>query len=183
MSPSNGQPKLVATITSARRAGVVQQRDQLGDVVERLVGRAVHVVPVVRVARRHDDLDLPEAGGERPMRARRVRYERRVVHAVGVLGAAQTSSASAICGIAFGCTNETASIRRTPVSDSASSSSILAAVGTGSSFCSPSRGPTSRIETLLGIVATLYHPTLADGYSAAAAFGFGARIRPMMPVS
>src|SRR6266567_3503963 len=57
-----------------------------------------------------------------------------------------TSSASAICGIAAGRTNETASIRLTPVADSRSISSILASVGTGSSFCSPSRGPTSRTE-------------------------------------
>ena len=61
-----------------------------------------------------------------------------------------TSSASAICGIASGRTNETASIRDTPVRESASISSIFAAVGTGSSFCRPSRGPTSRNETRPG---------------------------------
>ena len=61
-----------------------------------------------------------------------------------------TSSASAICGIASARTKETASIRRTPVAESRSISSILAAVGTGSSFCSPSRGPTSRSEIWLG---------------------------------
>jgi hypothetical protein len=61
--------------------------------------------------------------------------------------AAHTSSASAICGIAFGCTKLTASIRRTPVPDNASSSRTFASVGTGSSFCSPSRGATSRMDT------------------------------------
>ena len=61
-----------------------------------------------------------------------------------------TSSASAICGIAEGRTNDTASIRPTPVCDSRSSSVTFASVGTGSSFCSPSRGPTSRSEILSG---------------------------------
>jgi hypothetical protein len=64
--------------------------------------------------------------------------------------AAHTSSASAICGIALGCTKLTASIRRTPVAARAFSSWTLASVGTGSSFCSPSRGPTSRMETRAG---------------------------------
>src|SRR5271165_3165346 len=63
---------------------------------------------------------------------------------------AQTASASAICGIASGRTNETASIRCTPVADSRSISSILACVGTGCSFCSPSLGPTSRTEIWRG---------------------------------
>ena len=61
-----------------------------------------------------------------------------------------TSSASAICGIADGRTNDTASIRCTPVADKASSSATFASVGTGSSFCSPSRGPTSRTEIRSG---------------------------------
>jgi hypothetical protein len=61
-----------------------------------------------------------------------------------------TSSASAICGIADGLTNDTASIRCTPVADNASSSATFASVGTGSSFCSPSRGPTSRTEIRSG---------------------------------
>src|SRR3954452_18667436 len=60
---------------------------------------------------------------------------------------AHTSSASAICGMAFGCTNETASIRWTPVRPSASISRTLESVGMGSSFCSPSRGATSRMLT------------------------------------
>src|SRR4051794_24511006 len=46
--------------------------------------------------------------------------------------------------MAFGWTKLTASIRRTPVVDSASISSTFASVGTGASFCRPSRGPTSR---------------------------------------
>ena len=61
-----------------------------------------------------------------------------------------TSSASAICGIADGRTNDTASIRCTPVADSRSSSATFASVGTGSSFCSPSLGPTSRTEIRSG---------------------------------
>src|SRR6516164_6700630 len=63
-----------------------------------------------------------------------------------LLTAAHTSSASAICGIASARTNETASIRLTPVVASWSMSAILAVAGTGSSFCRPSRGPTSRTE-------------------------------------
>src|SRR4051812_31758121 len=61
----------------------------------------------------------------------------------------QTSSASAICGMALGWTNETASMRRTPVSLNASISRTLDAVGIGSSFCRPSRGATSRMLTLV----------------------------------
>ena len=61
-----------------------------------------------------------------------------------------TSSASAICGIADGRTNDTASIRCTPVTDSRSSSATFASVGTGSSFCSPSLGSTSRTEIRSG---------------------------------
>src|SRR5215469_15355988 len=64
--------------------------------------------------------------------------------------AAHTSSASAICGIASARTNETASIRLTPVVANWSISAIFAAAGTGSSFCSPSRGPTSRTEIRAG---------------------------------
>ena len=64
---------------------------------------------------------------------------------------AHTSSASAICGIASARTNETASIRLTPVWPSRSISAIFAGVGTGSSFCSPSLGPTSRSEIRDGI--------------------------------
>jgi hypothetical protein len=41
-------------------------------------------------------------------------------------------------------------MRRTPVLDKRSISSIFASVGTGSSFCSPSRGPTSRTDIRLG---------------------------------
>src|SRR5487761_927572 len=62
----------------------------------------------------------------------------------------QTSSASAICGMAFGCTNDTASIRCTPVADNRSISAILASGGTGSSFCRPARGPTSRSDIRSG---------------------------------
>ena len=69
-----------------------------------------------------------------------------------------TASASAICGIASGRTNDTASIRCTPVADSRSISWIFASVGTGSSFCSPSRGPTSRTEIRSGRSLTASSP-------------------------
>ena len=115
-SPSNGQPKLVATITSTLAPAVVHHRDQLGDVVQRLVGGAVDVAPVVRVAtprppprsrgsRRRAPAGRPGCSAPAPSSARRRPWSR----------AAHTSSASAICGIAFGCTKQTASIRRTPV--------------------------------------------------------------------
>ncbi len=74
-----------------------------------------------------------------------------------------TSSASAICGIADGRTNDTASIRCTPVADSRSSSATLASVGTGSSFCSPSRGPTSRTEIRSGSSQLTVLAPLASG--------------------
>src|SRR6266480_3447488 len=81
---------------------------------------------------------------------------------VGTLATpAHTSSASAICGIASARTNETASIRLTPVWPSRSISAIFACVGTGSSFCSPSLGPTSRSEMREGrslIPASLSRP-------------------------
>src|SRR5579859_2869494 len=75
---------------------------------------------------------------------------------------AHTSSASAICGIASARTNETASIRVTPVWPSRSISAILAGVGTGSSFCSPSLGPTSRSEMRAGmsLISPLSSPLL-----------------------
>src|SRR5262245_61595107 len=41
-------------------------------------------------------------------------------------------------------------MRFTPVRESASSRRTFASVGTGSSFCSPSRGPTSRSDTRSG---------------------------------
>jgi hypothetical protein len=63
------------------------------------------------------------------------------------VAAAQTASASAICGMAEGCTKLTASMRPTPVAESASSRRTFASVGTGASFCRPSRGPTSRMLT------------------------------------
>src|SRR6516162_2155138 len=75
-----------------------------------------------------------------------------------LLTAAHTSSASAICGIASARTNETASIRLTPVWPSRSISAIFADVGTGSSFCSPSLGPTSRSEMRAGM--SLIAPSL-----------------------
>ena len=62
-------------------AGVVQQRDQSGDVVEGLLGGPVHVVPVVGVRGGDDHLDLAETGVEGPPGAARVGHERRVAHA------------------------------------------------------------------------------------------------------
>src|SRR5580693_9605446 len=65
--------------------------------------------------------------------------------------------------IAFGCTNDTASIRCTPVADSRSISAIFALVGTGSSFCRPSRGPTSRSDIRSGRSLTVILPLLLAG--------------------
>ncbi len=63
---------------------------------------------------------------------------------------AMTSSEPAIGGIAFGETKDAASMRRRPVRLSASMSRTRSATGTGASFCSPSRGPTSQISTVSG---------------------------------
>ena len=61
-----------------------------------------------------------------------------------------TSSAPAICGTRAGCTKLTASIRRSPAAASASMYATRAATSsTASSFCSPSRGPTSTISSAL----------------------------------
>src|SRR5580693_1254987 len=75
----------------------------------------------------------------------------------------QTSSASAICGMALGCTKDTASIRCTPVPDRVLISSTLAPVGTGSSFCRPSLGPTSRSDIRSGRSLTVILPLLLAG--------------------
>ena len=65
--------------------------------------------------------------------------------------AASTSAASASCGITSGRTNEVTSIRLNPVAESRSISRTLSAVAIVSgSFWKPSRGPTSRMRTLLG---------------------------------
>ena len=58
-----------------------------------------------------------------------------------------TSSLPAIAGIASAFTNAAASMRRRPVALSASISRTRSSTGIGSSFCRPSRGPTSRIST------------------------------------
>src|SRR5512132_2510319 len=63
---------------------------------------------------------------------------------------ANTWSVSAMAGTDRGETNEPTSMRRTPVSESASTSRTRASTGTGGSFCSPSRGPTSRMLTDAG---------------------------------
>src|SRR5512132_2861950 len=63
---------------------------------------------------------------------------------------ANTWSVSAIAGTARGETNEPTSMRRTPVSESASTRRTRASTGTGGSFWSPSRGPTSRMLTDAG---------------------------------
>ena len=62
-----------------------------------------------------------------------------------------TSAASDICGTHFGDTNEVTSMLRKPASVSRSTSSTFTSAAIICfSFCSPSRGPTSTIETLLG---------------------------------
>jgi hypothetical protein len=58
-----------------RGAGVVHERDQAGDVVERLLGGPVEIAAVVRVARRDHDFDLAKARGEGSLRTPGVRNE------------------------------------------------------------------------------------------------------------
>src|SRR3990170_9082009 len=62
-----------------------------------------------------------------------------------------SSEASRICGIAFGLTKDAASMRFRPVAARRSTNSTFCAVSSSrSSFCRPSRGPTSVIATALG---------------------------------
>ena len=61
-----------------------------------------------------------------------------------------TSSEPAMGGIASARTNDAASMWRRPVRESASISRTRASIGTGGSFCNPSRGPTSHTSTLPG---------------------------------
>src|SRR6266545_2225975 len=49
-----------------------------------------------------------------------------------------------MAGTALGDTNDPASMRPTPVFDSASTRRMRASTGSGASLCNPSRGPTSR---------------------------------------
>ena len=63
---------------------------------------------------------------------------------------AASSAASASAGTFDGDTNAVASISRTPVATTASSSSSLADNGIGSSICRPSRSDTSRMVTCVG---------------------------------
>src|SRR5688572_29800615 len=89
-----------------------------------------------------------------------------------------TSVWSAICGTHLGETNAVASTAGKPASARRSISSSLTAVGTSpGSFCSPSRGPTSTMRTLLkchqlralghllagAIVDLLHHAVLRRG--------------------
>ena len=61
--------------------------------------------------------------------------------------AAMISSAPAICGTRLGFTNETTSMRRTPLaSRRRTNSTFTSASRTAFSFCRPSRGPTSTIS-------------------------------------
>ena len=70
---------------------------------------------------------------------------------LGISTALSTSSASASWGITSGRTNDVTSIRGRPVRASALISSTFSAVEIVSgSFWKPSRGPTSRMLTLLG---------------------------------
>ena len=64
-----------------------------------------------------------------------------------------TASASAICGTSRGCTKLVASIRLAPAATSPAISFSFAGVdSTASSFCSPSRGATSTMSTVVGRV-------------------------------
>ena len=67
----------------------------------------------------------------------------------------RTSSASASCGITSARTKLVTSSRRTPVRASRSISRTFSSVGTISgSFWKPSRGPTSRMRTRSGVIAS-----------------------------
>ncbi len=75
--------------------------------------------------------------------------------------AASTSAASASCGITSARTKLVTSRRRSPVRASASINSTLRAVGiTSGSFWKPSRGPTSRMRTGLGLERHASKPIL-----------------------
>ena len=149
-SPSYGQPKLVDTITStvAPAAWTSPMRRPMSasdSSVDRLTLWRLWVSEAETTT---SSSRKPAARARWAPRELGTRAEYRTSGAFRA--AAHTSSASAICGIALGCTKLTASMRRTPVAESASSRRTLASVGTGSSFCRPSRGPTSRIETAEG---------------------------------
>ena len=147
MSPSKGQPKLVATMTSTLLpwpwiSSIRWVMSSSDSAVDRLRLRRLWV----SLADTTTSISAKPASSARcAPRVFGISAEYRISGFLVIR--AQTSSASAICGIAFGCTNETASIRFTPVPESASISRTLASVGIGSSFCRPSRGATSRIET------------------------------------
>ncbi len=99
---------------------------------------------------------------------------------------ASTSAASASWGITSARTKLVASMRRRPVRASASINSTLRSVGIVSgSFWKPSRGPTSRMLTLSGIIAfSLYSAAVIAGapdtvavIGASGDFGFGIATR------
>src|SRR4051812_42245961 len=156
MSPSKGQPKLVATITSrvapaSCTSGISLAMSSSDSPVDRLRLRRL----CVSLAETTTSISRKPAARARSAPRVFGMSDEYLMSGFFVI-AAQTASASAICGIAFGCTNETASIRRTPVSLSASISRTLDSVGIGSSFCRPSRGATSR--TLTDVMRSSPHP-------------------------
>ena len=149
-SPSYGQPQAVDTITCT-----VAPRSCATEMISAISSRDCPVDRLTFLRLCVSDADTTASSSVNPASRARPAPRRLGTSAEYLTQGARaarfhTSSASAICGIADGRTNDTASIRSTPVRDSRSSSATLASVGTGSSFCSPSRGPTSRTEIRAG---------------------------------
>src|SRR5499427_1341182 len=149
-SPSYGQPQAVATTTCR-----VAPRWWASSIMTAISSRDCSVDRLTFLRLWVSEADTTASTSVNPA-SRALRAPRRFGASAEYLTVgtrstpAQTSSASAIWGIASARTNETASIRLTPVWPSRSISAIFAGVGTGSSFCSPSLGPTSRSEMRAG---------------------------------
>jgi hypothetical protein len=79
----------------------------------------------VGLTRRDNDRDFVGAGGEGIVGAALVGHERNVDTPARRWMPAITSAAFAICGIAFGLTNDAASMRVRPVAERRSTSSIF----------------------------------------------------------
>src|SRR4029450_2410769 len=120
-----------------RRRG---ERHHAGDLAHGLGHRPVHGGPVVALRRGHHHLQAIRPGGEGRRGAAGGAPSRRLIPA-------NPWSVPAIAGPARGETNEPTSMRRTPVSESASTRRTRASTGTGGSFWRPSRGATSRVVT------------------------------------
>jgi hypothetical protein len=127
-----------------------EARDRFGD-------RAVDVLLREGFRGRAEDHDFIGAARQRRLETLHVRRQRRIDGARTAFDAAMTSALVAICGTHFGDTKDAASTLAKPARDRRSTSSIFTAADTASfSFCSPSRGPTSTILTLLRQASLLF---------------------------